>query len=280
MHLDKKRATVVMGCLLLAALFLTPSVSRGDEWNLATRFTVNQPFEVPRMVLQPNTPYVIRVADTAGSRDVVQIYNGDQTHLLTMFLAMRAERSQPTDDTLFTFFETGPGYPLPMHEWFYPGRLSGLEFVYPKEQAIEISRHSRESVLSTQVADLRNPGNVTVEPTEPAPPQAPAETSPKTDSEDIAAVREKPSVPEATSPEPVAAAVEPEPAVVEEPAVEPNAEPAAQAGAQSAEQPAAAEPSKEVEELPRTGGELPLIALVGLLCVGAGFGLRILSAKS
>src|SRR5262245_56341071 len=128
MHLDKKRATVVMGCFLLAALFLTPSVSRGDEWNLATRFTVNQQFEVPRMVLQPNTPYVIRIADTAGSRNVVQIFNGDQTHMLTMFLAISAQRFTPTDDTLFTFFETQPGFPLPMHEWFYPGRMSGLEF--------------------------------------------------------------------------------------------------------------------------------------------------------
>jgi hypothetical protein len=278
MHLDKKRATVVMGCFLLAALFLLPSVSRGDEWNLATRFSVNQPFEVPRMVLQPNTPYVIRIADTAGSRDVVQIFNGDQTRLMTMFIATRAERLQPTDDTLFTFFETDPGRPLPMHEWFYPGRLSGLEFVYPKDQAIEISRHSRQAVASTQVADLSNPSKVAVESIEPAPAQAPAETSPKTEPEDIAVLREKPAVPEATTPEPVEVT---EPAA----AVEPNAEPAEAQAAQpeaqvtAKEEPAAA-PSQEAQELPRTGGELPLIALVGLLCVGTGIGLRILSAKS
>jgi len=33
-------------------------------------------------------------------------------------------------------------------------------------------------------------------------------------------------------------------------------------------------------ELLRTAGELPLIALIGALCLGAGLGLRVLSARS
>ena len=135
-----------------------------------------------------------------------------------------------------------------------------------------VSRRLGKSATN-RVADLSNPSKVAVESIEPAPAQAPAETSPKTESEDIAAVREKPTIPEATSPEPVEV---PEPAA----AIEPNAEPAeAQAAQLEAQEPAAA-PSQEARELPRTGGELPLIALAGLLCVGAGLGLRILSAKS
>lgn len=250
--------------------------------DLATRFTVNYPFEVPRMVLPPNTPYVIRVSDSVSSRNVVQIYNGDQTQLLTMFMAIADERPAPTDKTEFTFFETQRGFPVPIREWFYPGRLLGLEFVYPEDQAVEIARHSREAVLSTKVADLRNPSNVTVESVEPgqSQPSAGANTN-AANADAIAAVRERPRLPEAKPAEPVATTAEKEPTFDE-----PNAEPAqVQIEAQetqredSAVASTAAAPSEEKDELPRTGGELPLIALVGFLCAGAGLGLRAL-AKS
>jgi hypothetical protein len=275
MHFANKRTTLILGCLTLAALFVMPSTSRGDEWNRATRFTVNQPFEVPRMVLLPNTPYVIRMADTQGSRNVVQILDGTESHLLTMFMAIPSQRSEATDDSLFTFYETQPGSPLPMHEWFYPGRITGLEFLYPKEQADKIARYTQEKVATTQVADLGESGKVAAESVEPAPPQSSVDTSPKADTtEPVAEVSEKPSIPEAV--EPVAA----EPA----PAIEPNTEPVAQAEAQSpepiAQEPAAPAATTSQGELPRTAGELPLIGLIGLLCLGAGLGLRALSAKS
>ena len=57
-------------------------------------------------------------------------------------------RQKPADNTVFTFIETELGYPLPMKEWFYPGRLHGLEFVYPKTQAEAIAMHAQEPVLA------------------------------------------------------------------------------------------------------------------------------------
>jgi len=37
---------------------------------------------------------------------------------------------------------------------------------------------------------------------------------------------------------------------------------------------------EQPKELPRTAGELPLIGLAGLLCLGGGLGVRLLSSKS
>src|SRR5262245_23121580 len=127
-----KGAAVVIRCFALALDLLSPSLTHCDEWKLATRFSVNHQSEVPGMVLQANTPYVIRLLDSPSNRNVVQIYDKDQKHMLTMFMAISAERQEPADRTLFEFVETAPGYPLPIKEWFYPGRLNGLEFVYPK----------------------------------------------------------------------------------------------------------------------------------------------------
>src|SRR5262245_12614572 len=119
-----KGAALGICCLALALIFLTPSLTRGDEWNLMTKFTVSHDFEVPGMVLQANTPYVMRLHDSPSTRNVVQIYNADQTKMLTMFMAISAQRLEPTDKTLFTFTEMQPGFPLPIKEWFYPGRLN------------------------------------------------------------------------------------------------------------------------------------------------------------
>jgi len=253
-----KGAAVGIGCFALALVLLTPSLTHGDEWNLATRFTVNHQSEVPGMVLQANTPYVIRLLDSPSDRNVVQIYDKDQKHMLTMFMAISAERLEPADKTVFKFIETAPGYPLPIKEWFYPGRLNGLEFVYPKEQAQSIAEHAREPVLTESAANIT-----------------------KSDSTEV--VEEKPSVAESTPSEPsVEQKQEVEQTDLERPTeIAQNTQPEVQQQ-QPVETPSpeAAPVTQESSELPRTAGELPLVALIGALCLGAGVGMKVLSAKA
>ena len=257
----QKKAALIAGCLaVLALVFLAPPTTQGDEWNRMTRFTINHPFEVPGMVLQPNTQYVIQLYDSPATRSVVQIYNSDRTRLLTTFFGISSERMEPVNDTKFTFIETQPGYPLPIKEWFYPGRTIGLEFLYPKQQALEIAQHSK------------------------APPLT--ESAAITKSETTTITEEKPSVAEESTPA--------EPVVSEEQQAEQqnvdnsvqiaqNTEvdiqrenPVTEPPAIREEAPAPAEPARE---LPRTAGELPLMALIGALCVGAGLGLKVISAS-
>jgi len=256
-----KKAALSIGCLILTIAFFAPPATQADEWNLSTRFAISHSFEVPGMVLQPDTSYVIRLLDSPSNRNVVQIYNSDRTQLLTMFMAINAERTQPTDKTEFTFIETRPEYPLPMKTWFYPGRVTGLEFVYPKDQATEIARHSKESVLAAEgrIEPLNeNASNIT-----------------KSETTEIS--EEKPAVQENREPEPA----------VEQQQVEQNqiAQNENQSDLKtntdvqqekSNETPVATE---ENRELPRTAGEIPLFAVVGILCLGAGLGLKVLSAK-
>jgi hypothetical protein len=261
-------------------VFLAPPATHGDEWNLMTKFTVNHPFEVPGMTLQPNTHYTIRLHDSPSNRNVVQVLNADETKMLTEFLAIADERSEPSGKTVFTFIETEPGYPLPMKEWFYPGRLNGLEFVYPKNQALEIARHAREPLLAAESVDLHHLSSVRVEAISPlgveVPPTATAENGPKAELPPTEELKPTPA------PEPV-----PNPPAVEEQPQQPEQPPViAESTPPEVQQPAAAPPvpapSEETNsrELPKTAGELPLMALIGALCVGAGLGLKALSARS
>ena len=284
------KAAVVSGCLVLAVLFLAPPTTQGDEWNLATRFTVNHAFEVPRMVLQPNTPYVIRLLDSPSNRNVVQIYNSDQTQMLTMFMAISDYRMEPKDKTVFTFIETQPGFPLPMKEWFYPGRNTGLEFVYPKQQALEIARHAREPVLATGSTNLHDLASVSVESIGPITTQTSTTQTAAVTRSESTVTQQQPSVAEAPAPaEPAKPAEQEQAAVQEQQPQEPEKENVEIA--QNEQQPdiqqenpvteqAPAPSAEERTELPRTSGETALIALLGVLCLGAGLGVKAFSAKS
>src|SRR5688572_27202470 len=117
-YMTHRVGAVIISCFVLALVFVAPVTLKGDEWNLATRFSINQQFEVPGAILEANTPYVIRLHDSPAERNVVQIFNEDQTKLVTMFIAIRSERMEPEDETKFTFMESAPGFPLPIKEWF------------------------------------------------------------------------------------------------------------------------------------------------------------------
>ena len=199
--------------------------------------------------------------------------------------ALSDERLEPADRTVFTFIETEPGYPLPIKEWFYPGRLNGLEFIYPREQALEIARHAKEPILAAESVNLHDLSAIKVEaigPIREAPPATTATAENVTKAE-LPPVEEAKPAP-APEPEPAPPVVEEQPQPTEEaPAIAENTQPEpeapAAAPAEPEQQPAPTEQT-ENRELPRTAGELPLIALIGALCLGAGLGLKVLKAKS
>ena len=282
MRFQSKHAAVILGALTLAWALFEPVVVYGDDWNLSTRFTVNQPFEVPGIALQANTPYVIRLQDSPSDRHVVQIYNGDETRILTTFMGVSDERTEPSDKTVFTFYETQPGYPLPIKEWFYPGRSTGLEFIYPTSQATEIARHATESSSSGNLHDLATLRIAAIRPLGAGQPTALTATASKvTKTEDQPVDEEKSNA--AESQEPVAIAQNNSESSGKKP-IEVQREKPGQPLAVAEETGKAgpdSQPSKEsaATELPRTGGELPLIALVGALALGAGLGLKVFFSR-
>lgn len=114
-----------------------------DTWDKKTILTVRQPVMVPGpTVLRPGK-YVMKLMDSPSSRNVVQIFDDDGMNLITTFIAVSDYRLRPTDKTQFTYAEMPNGTPA-IKEWFYPGDLTGLEFVYPKGQRVEMARINYE----------------------------------------------------------------------------------------------------------------------------------------
>src|SRR5258708_20652884 len=126
-----------VACATLLVVGLSPAV-RADAWNKKTILTVTQAIQVPNKVLEPGQ-YVFKLADSQSDRHIVQIFNGDESHIITTILAMPNYRLRPTGKSQFTFWETPAGEPPALRAWFYPGDNFGQEFRYRPTQLAKLT---------------------------------------------------------------------------------------------------------------------------------------------
>jgi hypothetical protein len=128
-------------CLVMLAVLVT----RADEYNKKTVVTFNGPVEIPGKVLPAGT-YVFKLFDSDSDRNIVQIWNKDETQLIATVLAIPDYRLTPADNPIITFEERAQGSPPAIRAWFYPGDNHGLEFVYPKTRATELAAANHKNV--------------------------------------------------------------------------------------------------------------------------------------
>ena len=233
-----KQLVLAVASIGLLGVAIAPS-ARADQWNKKTILTVNETVQVPNMVLPPGK-YVIKLLDSQSDRHIVQIFNGDETQLLTTILAIPNYRLQPAGKTVFGFWETPLGQPKALRAWFYPGDNFGQEFAYPKSAAVQIAANAHAAVPTTEVTEASQLGTASVT-TTPAPQEETAQTTAQTTTP-------------AAAPEP-----QPEPqAVAQEPAPAPTPS-----------------PSPAPQELPKTASPYPLVGLAGMLSLAMFLVLRV-----
>lgn len=139
-------------CLTVLCVLAAPK-AKADAWDRKTVITFSDPVEIPGIgvhILQAGT-YVFKVMDVATDRHTVQIFNKDETHLITTILAIPNYRLKATDKTVITFSERPAGEPEALKAWFYPGREIGEQFVYGRARAIVLAKQTNETILSTPV---------------------------------------------------------------------------------------------------------------------------------
>jgi hypothetical protein len=132
--------------MLMATGALFQPQARADEENQTTKMTFSAPVEIPGRVL-PAGSYIFERADDNDLRSVVLIFNADRTVLYATLETNPVDRMSPTDNPSITLAEQGSGNPEALVRWFYPGSLTGYEFVYPKPEAKEL----RQAKLDTFV---------------------------------------------------------------------------------------------------------------------------------
>ncbi len=140
------KALVVLACV---GALLGAGVLLADEIAWRTTVTLSEKTEVPGAVLEPGT-YMIQVLDTKETRKVVQFQNEEGTKVFATVLAIPMYRVKPTDESRFVYFQRAEGRPQALKSWYYPAHNFGVEFVYPKAEAIQIAQISHENVFAAE----------------------------------------------------------------------------------------------------------------------------------
>ena len=139
----RKFSTIV---LLVAFLMVLPA-ARANEANQATQVTFSQPIQIPGRVLPAGTYWFI-LPDNITDHNQVRIYNADRTVFYGTILTINAERLQATDKSAFTFTAHDSAQPQALISWFYPGDMTGHEFLYPKQVSKELAKTKQVSVVA------------------------------------------------------------------------------------------------------------------------------------
>jgi len=143
------KVLTAIGSLALLAFAFTPGLKAGnDVWNKRTTLTFSQPFEIPGGQVLAAGTYVFKLLDSPYDRDIVQIFNEDQSHIYATVLAIPNRRLHAPENTIMNFEERSSAEPAAIKAWFHPGERYGQEFVYPKAQAVELARVENEPVPS------------------------------------------------------------------------------------------------------------------------------------
>jgi len=140
----KTRVMLFVGLGLLGGMVQRAAA---DDFDQKTVFTFSGPVEIPGQVLSAGT-YVFKLADSSSDRNIVQVFNRDETHLYGTFLAIPDYRIKPAGKTIITFEERPAGSPEAVKAWFYPGENYGRDFVYPKPKATALAKANNTPVPS------------------------------------------------------------------------------------------------------------------------------------
>ena len=234
------RTATIGFCIALLGATFSPSV-QADAFDRKTVVTFSQPVEIPPVNLKgykvlPAGTYVFKILDSQSNRHIVQIFSEDEKTVYATVLAIPNYRLKATDKTVITFSERPAGQPEALRAWFYPGRLWGEEFVYPKAVAVELAKATNQPVLFTPVEieqEVEQPLRTRTEPR-------------------VVELREVP----VRAITPSGQEVELAQVVTPPPAEEP------------------VQMAQNRETLPETGSPLPLMGLFGLLALGGASALR------
>jgi hypothetical protein len=121
--------TLVLAALLLS-LGLSPS-AKADDWNKKTIVTFDQDVAIPGWVLPAGT-YVFKLFNSSSNRNIVQVWDQDEMHLITTLMTIGDSYPNPTGNSYFVLdnSQTDEGYPPAIVSWFFAGSDEGRDFIY------------------------------------------------------------------------------------------------------------------------------------------------------
>ena len=131
----------------LALMAIVPSASAGQV-NEATQLTFNRAVQVPGNTVLPAGTYWFVMSNDPATHNFVRIYGAHRTHLITIVDVLPTLRANSTNRTELTFAEQSRTRPIALLDWYYPGRLTGHEFVYTTHLQRKLAENDQITLLA------------------------------------------------------------------------------------------------------------------------------------
>jgi len=119
--------------LIIAFGLLFELAAHADEFNEQATITFSAPVQIPGQVLPAGT-YIFQKADPEDDQNLVQILSADRSILYATLQTLPVERRDTTGDSMITLAKPENEEPDILVNWFYPGLLTGHEFIYSQQQ--------------------------------------------------------------------------------------------------------------------------------------------------
>ncbi|HTV57977.1 MAG TPA: hypothetical protein VMJ93_03815 [Verrucomicrobiae bacterium] len=138
---------------LLATAGMAPLAHAGQQSQL-TKMTFFEPVEIPGVVLTPGTYYFSRI-DNGNDPNVnlIQVYNFAEQPLDIFLQTVSVDRPNISARTVLTFSKSSRGTPIRLVDWFYPGTLTGHEFIYSPRLERQIDESEQITVAANRRGD-------------------------------------------------------------------------------------------------------------------------------
>jgi hypothetical protein len=250
MRVYERVGALFLGLLCTAGIAMGATTGHLEDSAKKTTLTIGALTQLPGTTLSAGS-YVFRQSGEQSGWDIVQVYNSDQSSLVTTLLAYPNPNLVANGQPFLVYPQSTDNQTQIMEAFFFDGDAVGQQLAYPKKSADAIGAANHVRVPTTGTSDAY-PSSL--------PLAASSWSAPVNQGEDAAAQTQSSSN-DATA----------QTAPDSQSAPDPEA-----ANAPSASSPSTA----KSEPLPQTASPLPLIGLIGLLAVVGIVVLRRISRAS
>lgn len=114
-----------------------------------TYFTFSAPVQLPGVTL-PAGKYLFRLADPTTGRKVISVLSEDGKTPLAMLHTIPNQMTEAPRDAEIRFMETPANMAPAIKTYWYAGKSIGYEFIYPRQQALQLAKATSQPVLTTR----------------------------------------------------------------------------------------------------------------------------------
>lgn len=136
------KIALLAGFAVTSALFFEVA-AHADEMDQATKLRFSKPIAIPGQTL-PAGSYLLKV--DADDVNLVRIFNAAGTRVYATLLTVSTDRREPAGNTVLFMAEQGTGRPEALRKWFYPGTMTGHEFVYSNQKEQQIAQDPEQTI--------------------------------------------------------------------------------------------------------------------------------------